>query len=516
MTLLSQIASSPSDTIIPFHFWDDVPHNRALCINITLRFDKELDPERLRSSLSRLLEIDNWRKLGARVRLDNFGKLVYQLPPKFTEDRPGFIFTTEEHDSSIKAHPLASQMPSSAQLDKTAKIKILDGMAKYSPLVRHKTAPTSIADWLETDIPQLVIHTVLFNDATLLTLTFQHTLMDAMGLSSFLHAWTAVLSNREEDIPPFLGFDEDLIELHTEAVSEKPALVGIIFGQILLLQFALVGWWEKFWFPRVKDKVLLISGGYVHELRERMLQEIDEDDKANVNMNIQSDEQVKAQDRHPPFVSESDVLLALISTLLVTAQNPSRHTPVQISNIFDIRSTLGLPSPGVYIGNAIMPSCAEFRAHEFGDSYNGTGFECRLGSVALKIRSALETQRTKEQVLARTALRKKALGEMGCLPLVSHPRQLGICCTNWQRAGFFGVDFGSIVVGGQAGEEYQPCRPSYVNTAGSGPFTGNGPRNMVVVTGKDSIGNWWVHIIAREEVWGQIEGWTREQDVHYK
>ncbi|KAJ5383496.1 Transferase [Penicillium concentricum] len=516
MSLPSQTASSPStDTIIPFHFWDDVPHTRAIGMNVTLRFDKELDPERLRNSLSRLLEIDNWRKLGARLRLDNSGKLVYHLPAKFTKDRPGFIFTAEEHDGSIKAHPLASEMPSSAQLDKNTKVRVLDGMTKYSPLVRHKNAPTGIADWLQTDIPQLVIHTVLFNDATLLTLTFQHTLMDAMGLSSLLHAWTAVLSSREEDIPPFLGFDEDLIESHTEAVSEKPTIAGIIFGKILLLRFALVGWWEKFWFPRVEDKVLMIPGKYVDELRERALQEIQElEENGKISTNIQNDEQAKAQPR--PFVSESDILLALISTLLVTAQNPSRHAPVQISNIFDIRSILGLSSPGVYIGNAIMPSCSDFEAREFGDWYHGTGFECRLGPVAMKIRSALETQRTKEQVLARTALRKKTLREMGCLPLAGHPRQLGISCTNWQRAGFFGVDFGGAVVGGQTGEEFIPCRPSYVNTAGPEPLDGNGPRNMVTVTGKDSVGNWWVHIIAREEVWGQIEERARELDVQYR
>ncbi|KAJ5959250.1 Transferase [Penicillium vulpinum] len=515
----TQAASSPLDTIIPFHFWDDVPQNRELCMNVTLRFDRKLDSERLYNSLTRLLEIDNWRKLGARLRLDNSGKLVYHLPSKFTEDRPGFIFTTKKHDGSIKAHPLASQMPSSTLLNKPTKVCILDGMTRYSALVRHKSAPSSIEDWLQTDIPQLVIHTVLFNDATLLTITFQHTLMDAMGLSSFLRAWTAVLSNCEEDIPPFLGFDEDIIESHIEPVStEKQVMVGqtmagILFGQISLLLFALAGWWEMFWFPRVEDRVLLIPGEYVRELRERTLQELNEDYKKNTNTSIQNDGQVKDKDKPRPFVSESDVLLAWLSTLLVTAHNPNPSTPVQISNIFDIRSALALPSPGVYIGNAIMPSYGEFQAREFGVRNHSTGLDYRLGSVAMKIRQALETQRMKEQVFARTALRKKILREMGSLPLISHAGQLGICCTNWQRAGFFGVDFGGAVVGDQVGKGFIPCRPSYVNTAGAGPLDGHGPRNMMIVTGKDGMGNWWVQIFAREEVWGKIGEWTREQDV---
>lgn len=40
----------------------------------------------------------------------------------------------------------------------------------------------------------------------------------------------------------------------------------------------------------------------------------------------------------------------------------------------------------------------------------------------------------------------------------------------------------------------------------------DGPRNMVTVIGKDGMGNWWVQIITREEAWGKIGKWTRDQD----
>ncbi len=35
-----------------------------------LRFDDVMDPENLRMSLSRLLEIGDWKKLGARLRMN--------------------------------------------------------------------------------------------------------------------------------------------------------------------------------------------------------------------------------------------------------------------------------------------------------------------------------------------------------------------------------------------------------------------------------------------------------------
>jgi hypothetical protein len=58
-------------------------------------------------------------------------------------------------------------------------------------------APSRFEGWLQSDRPQLSIHIILFKDAILLTITFLHTLMDAMGLADLLQAWTAVLSDSD-------------------------------------------------------------------------------------------------------------------------------------------------------------------------------------------------------------------------------------------------------------------------------------------------------------------------------
>ena len=62
-------AAVPTDTVIPGHYFDDNSINRSVLLYITLRFDDALDPERLRHGLERLMEIGDWRKLGARVRV---------------------------------------------------------------------------------------------------------------------------------------------------------------------------------------------------------------------------------------------------------------------------------------------------------------------------------------------------------------------------------------------------------------------------------------------------------------
>lgn len=60
----------PTDTVVPLSFADDQPHARAICLHHTCRFDDVLDIEALRLSLERLLELDGWRRLGARLRLN--------------------------------------------------------------------------------------------------------------------------------------------------------------------------------------------------------------------------------------------------------------------------------------------------------------------------------------------------------------------------------------------------------------------------------------------------------------
>jgi hypothetical protein len=60
----------PTDTVIPVHYWDDTALCRAAVLYDLMRFDDVLDVGKLKTSLEKLLHRDEWRKLGARVRLD--------------------------------------------------------------------------------------------------------------------------------------------------------------------------------------------------------------------------------------------------------------------------------------------------------------------------------------------------------------------------------------------------------------------------------------------------------------
>jgi hypothetical protein len=59
-----------TDTIIPVYPKDDNDIYRAIVLDFTLRFDDVLDPLKVSGALRRLMELGNWRKLGARIRLN--------------------------------------------------------------------------------------------------------------------------------------------------------------------------------------------------------------------------------------------------------------------------------------------------------------------------------------------------------------------------------------------------------------------------------------------------------------
>ena len=59
-----------SDDVYPVHMLDDIKTFRDLAVIWTLRFNDVLDADKLHTSLSKLLEIGDWRKVGGRLRLN--------------------------------------------------------------------------------------------------------------------------------------------------------------------------------------------------------------------------------------------------------------------------------------------------------------------------------------------------------------------------------------------------------------------------------------------------------------
>ena len=69
----------PTDKVLPVHAWDDHKALRNIVIYFFMRVDDGLDAQKIEAALVKLLNRDDWRKLGARLRL-NVGYGAPRLP----------------------------------------------------------------------------------------------------------------------------------------------------------------------------------------------------------------------------------------------------------------------------------------------------------------------------------------------------------------------------------------------------------------------------------------------------
>ncbi|PWY87559.1 squalene cyclase [Aspergillus heteromorphus CBS 117.55] len=470
-------ATVPTDRIIPLRYWDDLDYLRNLCHDFTFRFDAVLDASKLEAALSRLMEIGDWGQLGARLRMNDNRQLEYHIPAEYTPSRPAFIFTTTTYPVDIADHPLASQLPQAGHNQSRLH---LPSPAIFAPIVRHPTSPHQLSDWIYTDRPQLHIHVALFEDTTLVTTSYVHTLFDAIARTSFFNAWLAVLNHREDTIPPFVPFSHDPLRdlgksTHPESFVHYPR----ILRGLGLIVFGLRYLFELLWFRSEEEHPIPLPIP-IH----------------NPNPNIPPS-QPQSQSKHndkPPFLSENDLLTAWYLRTLTLALSLPPHKPLSLMTVFNTWSLFPdlFPRNGAgFIGNAFFYSYTLLTA---GDILS----DKTLARTALAVRRALAAHRTREQVHAMTAYQRASW--TGTPAVVGEPGQVFVACTNQDKAGYFGLDFGGALVGNSAGG----VRPSYINDIEH--CRGYPTRNVVRIIGRDGAGDWWLLFKTRRGVWEGIWG----------
>ncbi|KAK2051371.1 hypothetical protein LY76DRAFT_675569 [Colletotrichum caudatum] len=196
----------PTDEVLPVFFFDDTPMLRNAILCWTMRFNDVLDPLKLRQSLEMLLRRDDgWRKLRGRIRLDaTTGKrLEIHVPLSSDTHRPAVTYYSHvAFQMAIDEHPLASQLP---QPTVSTSLQANHGIDLAAELGLGPAAPHTMNDFLTTDAPQLSLHVVSFQDATLVSLTWPHIATDGMGMGHLVHPWSLVLAGRHDEVPPMLA-----------------------------------------------------------------------------------------------------------------------------------------------------------------------------------------------------------------------------------------------------------------------------------------------------------------------
>ncbi|WYZ36908.1 hypothetical protein EsH8_II_000414 [Colletotrichum jinshuiense] len=464
----------PTDTIVALNVIDDNFINRKLVMLFMMRFDDVLHPEKLRSSLEKLLERDGWRKLGARLRLNVDKRLEYHIPAEYGPKRPAVAYSHSKYDINIEEHPLASRLPKPS-----SKPAIVGDPTEFLEFTHIPGGPTSLDDYISRDIPQLGLHVVSFNNATLVSLNWIHTLFDAMGRQELLAAWTAMLDGREEDIKPFHGFDKDpLADLGTKSTEEN-VLVDKLLSKWQMAWFVLRQVWEIILYRQEETRLVCMPAAHVKKLKLSVNQELAAQNTGNDTV----------------FASEADVLSAYISRLFIQHLPSTSKQTIVIGNAFGMRSALSndhLPADKAYMGNAISMVMVILSAKDI--------LTNPLSYTAWAVRKSLFVQGSREQIEARIAT-QKSLG----FALYGDAGMQMITVSNWSKAKFFEADFSAAVIKKGAVSNARVGRigkPSCI--LGDSIARGLSPRNASIVAGRDGDGNIWWGGTLRKGLWAKI------------
>ncbi|KAJ2977890.1 hypothetical protein NQ176_g4118 [Zarea fungicola] len=180
--------------VYPLFVQDAISSNQVL-ISASLRFNDILDAETLRASLSRLLTIGHWQKLAGRLHKRANGRLVLQVPKTFKSECPDVAFVSKTYDEEIDNHSLGKLYPKSTQVASTQPLE-----KSIRPLLVPPGFPATFDELATKRWPQLTLFVSSFNDATIVSILWPHTLLDASAFRSLLKNWSLVLAGREDQV----------------------------------------------------------------------------------------------------------------------------------------------------------------------------------------------------------------------------------------------------------------------------------------------------------------------------
>jgi hypothetical protein len=394
------------------------------------------------------------------------------VPAAFDELRPGFKFSHIQHQSKIEQDPLASQLPRA-----TTSPSVHPDSMEFNSLARVSDGPIKLEDYLSTDAPQLSLHIVSYENATLITLSWLHTFSDAMGAAALFDAWTLILNDRENEVKPFQGFDTDPLVTLGSSPSETYSLANLQVKGLSMLVFVIRYIFDLVWYRKEEGRVVCIPASTLFSVKEAAINDL------------------AAAEGKTPFLSDGDVLSAWWSRLVLEHMPETVNRTISIMNAFSLRGVLSgslLPPNMSYVSNAAAAVYAILPAFEI--------LSKPVSFTASAVRRSIVEQGTEGQMHASAAIFKHG-------PLVlGDSSTFMIIISNWTKGNFYQVDFsGAVRREGTPVDQRANLvgRPSYAHVAGHSHKYPT--RNSFPIFGQDAAGNYWLGGRLRAGVWAKIE-----------
>ncbi len=366
-------------------------------------------------------------------------------------------------------HPVASRLPKA-----TTRPATVGDPDQFKSLFHREGGPVKIDDYLNADIPQLGLHIVSFNDLTLVSLDWPHTMMDALGKRALLDAWTLLLQGRASEVAPPFGAESDPLAELGRHPTEAHKLADHRMSLLTLAQYGFLNVAD--FFRTQANRMVCVPASFVGQLHRDAMADLTPDGPDDV-----------------PFLSEGDVLCAWWTRLAVSHLPRTPDRTVVLNNAYSLRAPLStdLLLPGsCYVSNAIAFINVLLPTSDV--------FDLPLGQVAARIRRAIAELGTRGQVEAFTAMWRGAPGKLP--PFFGDRGMHMITFSNWTKARLFDTDFSAAVV--RSGSvSSRPGRPTYIQNNQFGLVLPNG----FPIIGKDADGNYWLSGYMNKGHWDKIE-----------
>jgi hypothetical protein len=383
------------------------------------------------------------------------------------------------HDLSILEHPVASRLPRA-----TERPSVVGDPNDFNELTSSADAPKTLNDYLTRDVPQLCLHIVSFTDSTLISISLPHTLTDGTGGAQIFQSWALTLQGRDNEIPPFHGYNHDPLATFGETTSEpymhaKRLVTG--WKKWLFVLYQIYDGWRY----RTASRIVCVPGAFLAQLRKKAIEEIRADtgnDKA--------------------FVSDNDVLTSWFTRLELSGFPKNSNKTVRIMNAFTLATVLGndhLPSSKAYISNAATEIYTFLTVRDF--------FTKPLSYAAYAVRRSMMEGGTREQVEALAGIKRQCLAETGhSWPIFGDASMETMSYSNWTKGKYFETDFSAAIVKEGFPRATRAEKPGFASMVQFNAWsTKFDLRNLMPIMGKDAAGNYWLQGPLRDVVWKRIE-----------
>jgi hypothetical protein len=471
------------DRVTPLHFFDDVGLYRDMSPRQIWVYDAVLDPEVLRRSLCRLLDRDDgWRRVGSRIRVSGTGKLEQVVPERFGAGREPVQFSCVDFGVRIGEHPVASRLPArrrgggSDAAGGTGRPRVCSGeMAEFEGLFRSGATSLAFRELVERDVSRVVLHVVSFRDATVVVLSWNHTLSDVVGMGALLRNWRAVLEGREAEVERVNDGRVDLLEGVGSAGGDGYQFVGMLLSTWGFVAFVLFQMWD--WVRNCEPVVraVYVPGRWIEGVKATAAAD-------------GGDEKER--------ISDNDVLSALFTRMAALGGHPEQMCALSMAaDMRPILPALQVPKGVATIGNYSTGFWTFMTVRDVVGS--------SVGRLTRTIRRSVIAHKRPDQIEALTAI-WRGMEQKGLASVYGKWNMRWLVASNWSRGGAFELDLSAARVdGGKAG----PLKPSLVlaynmtDTAMSRMLVGT----QFMVEGRDEEGGYWVTAACRKNTWREFE-----------